>query len=249
MRKSVIAILFLCLIAPQTSAQLWKMRRYEVSAGIGSAQIIGDIGGFNRNDAPVGLKNLSFPRTRFEINGSLRYRVTQDINVKLALTFARLSSSDARGSNPERGLESVTTLFEPAVTAEYYFVKNKSENSYLFSRGQRNTLGGIFKSLDIYAFTGLGGLSFSVTGNDKLQALNLKTSGFTAVIPVGVGTSFIFSPNLNFGADLGVRYPLTDYLDGYTSVYSKSNDFYFFLNLSITYKMKTGSKGLPSFRK
>jgi hypothetical protein len=92
-------------------------------------------------------------------------------------------------------------------------------------------------------------LSYSVKGNDKLKLLNMQSSGFTAVIPVGVGSSFIFSPDINFGVDLGVRYSLSDYLDGYSSVYSKSKDFYYFLNFSVTYKLKTNSKGFPSFRK
>ncbi len=249
MRKSVLTILFFCFLTPLADAQLWKMRRFELVGGLGTAQLIGDIGGFNKDDSPVGFKNILISQTRYQLNGSMRYRITQDINVKFSLSYARFTSSDAKGSNPERGLESVTTLFEPSLIGEYYFIKNKAESSYLFSRGQRNTIGGIFRSMDFYAFAGIGAAAFSVKGNDKLEALNMETGGFTAVFPVGVGTSFIFSPDLNFGVDIGLRYPLTDYLDGYSSTYSKSNDFYYFINLSVTYKMKTGSNGLPTFKK
>lgn len=249
MKKYVLTILFFCFLAQMAEAQLWKMRRFELVGGLGTAQLVGDVGGFNKNDSPVGLKNIQLSQTRFQLNGSIRYRITQDINVRFSLSWAKLHSSDANGSNPERELESVTTLFEPALIGEYYFIKNKAESSYLFSRGQRNTIGGVFRSMDFFAFAGIGAAAFSVKGNDKLKAMNMETGGFTAVFPVGVGTSFIFSPDLNFGVDLGVRYPLTDYLDGYSSTYSKSNDFYYFLNLSVTYKLKTGSNGLPSFRK
>jgi hypothetical protein len=73
-------------------------------------------------------------------------------------------------------------------------------------------------------------------------------SGFNLVIPGGIGTTLIYSPNLNFGAEIGARYAFTDYLDGYTSQFSKANDVYYFLNLTVTYKLKTGPRGLPSFR-
>ena len=60
--------------------------------------------------------------------------------------------------------------------------------------------------------------------------------------------TLIYSPNINFGIELAGRYSFSDYLDGYTSQYSSSNDVYYFLNFTITYKLKTGPKGLPSFR-
>lgn len=251
MRKSVLTILFFCFLTQLANAQLWKIRRFELVGGLGTAQLIGDIGGFNREDSPVGLKNILISQTRYQLNGGMRYRITQDINVRFGVTYAGLTSSDLKGSNPTRGLESVTTLFEQALIGEYYFIKNKTESSYLFSKGQGSTTGGIFRTMDFFVFAGIGATSFSVKGNDKLeaQAMNTETTGFTAVIPVGVGTSFIYSPGLNLGIDLGVRYPLTDYLDGYSSPYSKSNDFYYFINLSITYKMRTGPTGLPTFKK
>ncbi len=249
MRKAVFIIMFFCFLTQLAEAQLWKMRRHELVGGLGTAQLVGDIGGFNKDDSPYGLKNILISQTRFQFNGGMRYRVTQDVNVRFSLTYARFHSDDKKGSNPERALESVTTLFEPALIGEYYFVKNKAESSYLFSRGQRNSIGGIFRSMDFYAFAGIGAAAFSVEGNDKLKAMNQKTGGFTAVFPVGVGTSFILSPDLNFGVDLGLRYPLTDHLEGYSSTYSKSNDFYYFINFSIIYKMKTGPNGLPTFKK
>ncbi len=76
----------------------------------------------------------------------------------------------------------------------------------------------------------------------------MKNGGFAAVIPAGLGTTLIYSPNLNFGLEVGGRYAFTDYLDGYTSQYSKANDVYYFLNLTITYKLKTGRNGWPRFR-
>jgi len=63
-----------------------------------------------------------------------------------------------------------------------------------------------------------------------------------------VGTNLVYSPNINFGVEFGGRYAFSDYLDGYTSQYSSSNDVYYFLNFVFTYKVRTGKNGWPSFR-
>jgi hypothetical protein len=110
----------------------------------------------------------------------------------------------------------------------------------------------LFKSLDFYAFAGFGGLSYNVKGNTGLVAYEvahgLSSKGFTEVIPAGLGTTLIYSPNLNFGLEVGGRYAFSDYLDGYTSQYSRANDVYYFLNFTVTYKLKSGPHGLPSLR-
>jgi hypothetical protein len=108
--------------------------------------------------------------------------------------------------------------------------------------------GGFFKAIDLYGFTGAGGLYYDIKPNDKLQERTSVTNGWTGVIPVGIGGSVFYSPNLCFGFEFGGRYSFTDNLDGYTSQYSNSNDVYYFLNFTVTYKLKTGPKGWPSFR-
>jgi len=250
MKRFVLFIFLLCILyafsETQSLAQLWKMKRYEAVAGLGPTFFFGDIGGFSKGENILGLKDMSFLQTRFDVNLNLKYRITQDINVRLSLAYASLHATDARGSNEARGYEA--SIFEPALIGEYYFIKNKAENSYLFSKGQGNGIAWLFKSLDLYGFTGIGGLSYSIKGNEALINKGLSNSGFTAVIPVGVGSTLIFSPNINFGVEIGGRYSFTDNLDGFTSQYSSSNDVYYFLNLTVTYKLKTGPNGLPSFR-
>lgn len=249
MKRSVLIVFLFCLIYTTTEGQtLWKMRRYEASAGFGPTQFFGDIGGFSKTENILGIRDLSFLQTRFDLNVNFKYRITQDLNLRLSGTFGFLHASDARGSNEDRGFEAAISVFEPALIGEYYFIKNKAENSYLFSQGKRRGIGGFFSSLDFYAFTGLGGLAYTIKGNDKLIAHGLDPGGFTAVIPVGVGTTLVYSPDFNFGVEIGGRYSLSDNLDGYTSQYSSSNDVYYFFNFVVTYKLKTGANGLPSFR-
>jgi len=225
------------------------MRRWEASAGVGPSFFFGDIGGFSQNKNILGLKDMNYRQTRFDINGNVKYRITRTVNARLSMTYAIFHATDDRGTNEGRQMEATTSLFEPAIMGEYYFIKNYSENSYLFLTRKESFIFNIFKSLDFYAFGGIGAATFKVKGNNYLLSnANFVDSGFSPVIPVGLGTTLIYSPNLNFGLEVGGRYAFTDFLDGYTSQYSKANDVYYFLNLTVTYKLKTGPNGLPRFR-
>lgn len=249
MKKIMILILFSVITFSVTNGQLWKMRRYDATLGFGPSLFFGDIGGFSHSKNILGIRDMSFMQTRFNVNGSFKYRITQDINVRLSLDYGLLHATDERGSNEGRDFEASTSIFEPSVIAEYYFIKNKAENSYLFVRGKQSFIKEIFQSLDFYAFAGFGGVSYKVRGNNGLIAMGYQNSGFTGVIPAGLGTTMIFSPNLDFGLEVGGRYAFTDFLDMYTSQYSKANDVYYLVNATVTYKLKTGPKGGPSFRR
>jgi hypothetical protein len=248
MKRCILVILILCFAVPFSHAQLWKMRRWEAAIGAGPSFFFGDIGGFSQSKNILGLRDLTYLQTRFDVNGNLKFRITRDINIRLSMTYALLRANDERGSNESRGYDATTSIFEPAVIGEYYFIKNKAENSYLFIKGKQRFIFELLQSLDFYAFAGFGGVSYSVKGNDALITHGMETGGFSLVIPAGLGTTLIYSPNLNFGVEIGGRYTFTDYLDGYTSQYSKANDVYYFLNFTVTYKLKTGPTGLPSFR-
>ncbi len=248
MKRSILVILLFGLLAPFSEAQLWKMKKYEASAGFGPTLFFGDIGGFSQAENILGLRDMSVLQTRFNLNFNLKYRISQSVNARISFTYGFLHATDERGSNEGRDFEAFTSIFEPSLMGEYYFIKNKTENSYLFSKRRSKGLSQIFKSLDFYVFTGIGGVSYSVRGNDKLVDYGINSGGFTAVIPVGVGATLVYTPDFNFGVEFGGRYALSDYIDGYTSKYSNSNDVYYLLNFTITYKLKTGSNGLPSFR-
>lgn len=247
MKRSLFVVIILCFAVQFSNAQLWKLRRWEAQFGVGPSFSFPDIGGFSIGDNFLGFRDLSYRQTRFDINGSVRFRLSRTLNTRLSLTYAMLHATDIRGSNEGREYESNTSLFEPALLVEYYFVKNKYESSYLFMKGK--SLWALLSSLDFYGFAGIGGVDFNVKGNDALIERGMKNSGFAAVIPGGVGATLIFNPNLNFGLEFGGRYAFTDYLDGFDPpVVSKVNDVYYFLNFTVTYKLKTGPTGLPSFR-
>lgn len=248
MKKTLLIVLISCLIVPFSYGQLWKMRRWELVGGAGPSFFFGDVGGYSRTDNLLGFRDITYLQTRYNINGNLKYRATRVMNLRLSLTYALFNATDIRGSNENRDYQSMTSLFEPSFIGEYYFIKNRAEMSYLFIKGRRSFFSQIMRSLDFYAFTGVGGAAYTVKPNDALLDRDMPTEGFAAIIPVGIGTTLIYNPNINFGVELGARYALSDYLDGYTSQFSKANDVYYFLNFTLTYKLKTGPRGWPSFR-
>ena len=249
MKKLLIIITALAFLWPVTKAQLWKLRRYEVSAGIGTTQFFGDIGGYSNDKNILGLRDFTFKQTRFNINACVRYRITEDVSVRVNLVSGLFHSNDARGSNIDRGFESSTIFFESSLIGEYYFIKNKEENSFVFLKRKETVIKSLFKSLDFYALSGFGGLSYKVTPNDVLAPYVTRSSGFMGVVPLGVGVSMIYSGKINFGIEFGARFALSDNLDGYTSAKSKANDIFHLLNFTFTYKINTGKNGLPNFGK
>lgn len=237
------------MAVPFSGAQLWKLKRWEATAGLGISQFFGDVGGYSISKNILGIKDITYLQTRFDLSGSIKYRITREINARISLTSGMLHATDIRGSNEGRELEARMSIFEPVILGEYYFKKNEIENSYRFIVRKSNSVKNLISSLDFYAFTGIGGLGYSVKGNSELVSRGMKTGGFTVVIPLGLGVTLIYTPELNFGLELGGRYAFTDYLDGYTSQYSRANDVYYLFNFTVTYKLKTGKSGFPTFRK
>jgi len=76
MIKLMIIITVLCFLSLTINAQLWKIRRFEVTAGIGTTQFYGDIGGYSNDENILGLRDFSFRQTLFNVNANARYRIT-----------------------------------------------------------------------------------------------------------------------------------------------------------------------------
>ena len=248
MKRTFLIILLLGIIVPMAEAQLWKLKRIELTGGVGTTTFFGDVGGYSHGENSWGLKDITFLQTRYNFNFDVKYRISQVFNARISLSYGILHATDERGSNQSRGYEATTTIFEPSLIGEYYFVRNRVETSYLFNKGRGKGLSRFIRSLDFYAFTGVGGLNYSIVPNEKLSIHGLDSSGFTAVIPVGLGGTLSAYPSVNFGLELGFRYAFSDNLDGYTSQYSSANDVYYFLNFTVTYRLKIRKNVLRSFR-
>ena len=78
-KRLILVCMVVLLSAPFATAQLWKMKRYEGAAGLGTSQFYGDVGGFTIGENALGLKDITFKQTRFNVNGSFRYFITDAI--------------------------------------------------------------------------------------------------------------------------------------------------------------------------
>jgi len=252
MKRLILLLMLGLLVMPHAEAQLWKSKRYEASAGLGTSQFYGDVGGFTIGENALGFKDITFKQTRFNVSGAFRYYVLDEVAVRLSLSYVMLRATDLRGSNENRGYEALTSLFEPALIGEYYIIRNRERNSYSFQtyRGRsRNHLKDFFNSIDLYALAGVGGTSYNARVNEALDLRDQKNSGFTAVIPLGIGAKVTFDPNILFGVEFCGRYSFSDYLDGYHSPrFSARNDVYQTFSFTFNYRIKTARNGLPSFR-
>jgi hypothetical protein len=238
MKRLLAVITAFYLMLPSGYSQLWKVRRLELTAGIGTTQFFSDIGGYPNNRNLLGLKDFTFKQTRFNINENIRYRITENLSARLNLIWGQLHSTDARGSNIDRGFEESTIFFEHSVVAEYHFIRNKEEISFILLRENNNYFKSLYQSTDLYLFAGLGGLSYHVNPNEKLTPEIIQASGYTGVIPLGFGLNMIYSDKLNFGVELGGRFTNSDLIDGWVGAKSRK-DVYHLLNFTITYKIRT----------
>ncbi len=105
-------------------------------AGAGPSFFFGDIGGFSQSKNTLGFKDLTYLQTRFDVNGSLKYRFTRSLNARVSMSYAMFHATDVRGSNEGRVLEATTSIFEPALIGEYYFIKNYSETQLAFCQAK-----------------------------------------------------------------------------------------------------------------
>lgn len=216
---------------------LWYLRRYEISFGVGLTQIFGDIGGFSSNANILGFKDLTYRQTRINFNPSLKYKITKEITARASLSTGYFHTIDERGSNVRRGFESSTLFIEPSLVGEYHFLVSTINRKQLRSKRLINDRS-ILAKVDVYGFSGLGLVSYTVLPNDKLESFIINKSGLAAVIPVGIGANLIYSRTFNLGLEIGGRYAFTDKLEGYSSQYSKFNDCYYLINFVLTYKIR-----------
>lgn len=244
MRKSLVILLTFMAFTTSLNAQLWSLRRLELSAATGTTHFFSDIGRFDKSINFGGIRDISMANMGLNLAGSVRYRFTKDIAARINLNYGYLHASDIHGSELKRGYDSYTVFFESALIGEIYIVKNFRENAYLFLNDKRSAPYPLVSYFDLYILTGIGAFSWDVTPNPALAFHVKNTRGMTAVIPVGIGIARQFTPIFKGGAEVSARYALKDNIDGLI-VQNSRNDAVYFLNVVFTWKLKT--KRYPTF--
>jgi opacity protein-like surface antigen len=241
--------MILVMVPVSSYAQKWKLRRYEASFGVGTSNFYGDIGGAAGTNNAAGFKDIQLKYTRPSIALGARYKLTGDMAVRMNLIYGFVAGSDANSRNGGEALRNysfTSTIFEPSFQFEYYLIpeSRSTSSAALFNRrGMVNNYSKIY----VYLFGGIGG----AFGNPKLKdsAGNDVTkdnfSKFGVVFPVGAGLKYTIDSRWSIGAEFGRRFTTTDYIDGYSSQFSKHNDLYDFTTVSAIYKIQTDRRGRP----
>ncbi|MBN2522044.1 MAG: hypothetical protein JXB24_02170 [Bacteroidales bacterium] len=243
-----IAILIISFVKP-VNGQRWKLRRYEVGGGIGVTQVFGDIGGTIDEKNWFGLKDIKIDETRLAFPLYARYKLDPVYALKVNTILAWGNGTDANSRN-DRGRSYKTMLFEFSAQAEYYFIpeERRYRSAAMFNkRGMLNN----YMSFNAYAFLGIGGvysISHVTFTQDITPVDEIKNNNIGIVFPFGLGLKYIIDDRWLVNAELGYRYSVSDYIEGYRQTEdSKHNDVYYFLTFSVGYRLKTSRRGLPLF--
>ena len=251
-RYLILASLLVILIVPDGASQKWKLKRYEAIVGVGTANYFGDIGGSIDESNWFGLKDLEISGTRPSFYLGARYKIRPNIAVKANFIYGFLTGSDENSLYSDRGYSFTGSLFEPSLQAEYSIIseEQRTRTSAMFNRrGMMNN----YSKFNIYVFAGIGG-AFAHAEQTGVYPDRVSTGGqidfvkdkaFGLVFPAGVGGKFVLSGYWSVGAELGGRLATTDYLDGFTTIWSEHNDIYYFLTLQVIYRVKTSRQGYP----
>lgn len=244
-RILTIALIF-CTIS--IDAQKWKLTRYELQGGIGSANYFGDIGGSADQSNLYGLKDIRLRETGPSLYGGAWYRLNPSFSFKFNFIYGYLQGSDIGSKNESRGVVFRSHVMEPSLQVEYAILSDVNR-SVRFARFSRRGMLNTQKLYRLYAFTGVGELLYFpkiLESNGEIPAERVSGySNYTTVIPVGLGLSFNILTRLSMGVEVGGRYSFSDHLDGYTTPFSKFNDVYYFFSATLGYKFRTNRNGYP----
>ena len=216
-------------------SQIWKNQRYEVWGAVSVFQYFGDCGGTAAKNDLLGLKDISITANRpgFTIGGIYRY--DEKWYFQVSNSFGFFTQTDKGSRNDSRGFAFSTIANETSVQGLYFFIK-ESDRSYSFSF--RHSLKGMNQMFSMYALAGFGSIYYKVSPNQTLSTSGrFVNKHLSLAFPIGVGAKFTFTPSFSFGVELGRRWTLTDYLDGFTSSYSKHKDAYYILNFKLFYRL------------
>jgi len=236
-RLSLLMVLS-CFAVNVSHAQVWKLSNKEISVGLGTSNYFGDIGGA-MTSSQFSPADLDLVSTRPNISVGMRYRFAERFAFRGNLGIAMLHGSDVASVNEKRDYSFKSSLFEVSGQIMYSITPEKQVISYS-AMNMRQGLRKFNAGIHVYAFAGIGAAYFKPTALDNLQ----DSEGFEGgkniglALPVGLGVRYPFSPRTWVGFELGGRLTTSDYIDGYTSKFSSSNDMYYFSQFFVSYKLK-----------
>lgn len=240
MQKIIVLILTIFMLPIFSHAQKWKRQRVEYSFGLGATNFLGDLGGRNQQGTDF-IMDFEYKATRYAASLGYRYQIGKDWYLKGNLLYALVSGNDNLTQEPARArrkLKFKSHVVELSAQLEYMLIKQKSGHLYRL-RGVR---GKRWFRFEVYLLGGIGGIWYDPQSerNGKWFRLNpMNTegqglpggpkdySGFTAVVPYGIGIRRNLSGGArsrHFGSwslslELTMRKTFSDYIDDVSTTY------------------------------
>ncbi|NOU16395.1 MAG: hypothetical protein HOO91_02405 [Bacteroidales bacterium] len=241
--KRFFLIIILCFAVISGYSQMWKFRRYEVWSAFSVYQYYGDIGALADKHNLGGLTQISFTSNRpgISFGGIFRYDERFYIQASNSLGFFAKSDKDTK-RNYTRDFAFRTITDELSIQGYYFFVKENEKNYFYspFNYGRGRGIERYIRPFSFYVFAGVGGIFYKVTPKESLASSPrfVGNKHISVAFPIGLGAKFTVNPDFSLALELGRRFTLTDYLDGFTSVYSEHNDVYYILSFKAIYRLK-----------
>lgn len=213
MKKYILAVFVFLLALGTTFAQ-----KSEIGAFVGTSFYIGDL-------------SHSTIFSECGISGGVvyRYNFTPRWALKANIIFAEVHASDAKSNgNYERNLSFKSPITELSVQAELNFLKIYNQKGY--------------NRFSPYVFAGVAVFSFNPQAeyNGKtydLQPMGTEGQGLdpskkeyalcSFAVPFGIGLKVNIGRFVSIGAEWGMRFTCTDYLDDISSTYHDNADLRF----------------------
>jgi hypothetical protein len=251
MKKLWIPIIVLLLLTSLDGyGQRWKLRRYEAEFYLSAVSFHGDIGLANQ---PL-LNNINGIRP--SVGFKPGFKITQNLTGVLDLAYVIYGGKDVEGSSHNRYYSFNSHAFQHTAKLEYYILgdgRTFMSGAIYNRRGMINS----YKKLYIYVFGGGGGVLSKSTvkdlnnnGEEPLENEGYNNNWvYTPVFPLGAGIKFSLDPRWSIGVEIGYQFSLGDYIDGYSSQWSKYNDSYYLTSVKAIMHIRNNRRGVPVFRK
>lgn len=180
-----------------------KLSKFTVTAGIGTANYLGDLTDGNKLFSQSGLS----------FTGGLVYDIYPKLNARLDIGYQKVKGSDSKsnGAHKSRNLSFESDVIDVSAALEYSLL---DLNTYKFTPYVSAGIGVMFFSPYAYSSTGT---------KQKLRELGTEGQGFAGYpnlyskadiqVPLGVGLKYVLSNRVLLQFEFNYRITGTDYLD------------------------------------
>lgn len=225
-------LLFLLVIPVITNAQKsrkWKKMRYEIIAGLGATNFLGELGGADKIGTHF-LNDFEISQTRPLLYVGGRYKFYERVAIKTGIFWGWLSGNDNKTKEPARQYRNLSfrsPIVEWNNQIEYSIVKEPRSQKYSIQKVPGITGLLNFKT-NTYIFTGVNVFYFNPKANYNgtwiaLQPLGTEGQGIlptrskysrvSVSIPIGLGFKWVVTRLWCVGLEYGYRKTFTDYID------------------------------------